>query len=271
MVRATLRRMPAVTPGGDAPVLSVVTVTWNAPEWAARLYASLAARTAEPYELIVVDNASGAETRALNVAEERAGRLRLVQNEENVLWAPACNQGLRLVDPRSRYVLLLNPDCEVLADDWVRRLAAVLERDPRVAVTGTALNWKRIGPVYGCVDGSVFFMRREAFDAVGLLDAERYPWNGAPYDWCARAFARGWIYRRCANEPPFLVHHGHKSVIASGEEHPWRRVDVAEMYVRAGLAPTRPHRAAVWLRRRLGPRWFFEPDAESSSRGGAPG
>jgi len=252
-------------PAGEPPLLSIVTVTWNAPEWVARLYASLAARTAEPYELIVVDNASDAPTRAVNAGEAAAGRARLVQNEENVLWAPACNQGLERVDRRSRYVLLLNPDCEILSDDWVRRLASVLDRDPRVAVTGTALNWKRIGPVFGCVDGSVFFMRRAAFDEIGPLDSGRYPWNGAPYDWCARAWARGWIYRRCANEPRFLVHHEHKSVDASGEEHPWRPVDVEEMYRRAGLVPTRPHRATVWMRdhvlRRAGHRWFFDPDA----------
>lgn len=253
MARATL---PAVS---EAPTLSIVTVTWNAPEYVRRLYDSLEARTRVPYELIAVDNASEEPTRAVNREYEAGGRLRLVQNEENRLWAHGCNQGLELCDPGSRYVLLLNPDCEILRDDWVERLAGVLEADPHVGVTGTALNWKRIGPVLGCVDGSVFFVRREAFDQVGLLDAERYPWNGGPYDWCARAWAQGWIYRRCANEPPFLVHHGHKSVDVSGEEHPWRRVDVEEMYRRAGLRPTRPHRWTVWLRRKLGVRFFFDP------------
>ena len=254
--------MPPVA-AGETPQLSIVTVTWNAPEWAARLSRSLPRRTPQPYELIVVDNDSGAAMRELNAAEAAAGRLRVIQNERNVLWAPACNQGLEQVHPGSRWVLLLNPDCEVLADDWVERLAAVLDRDPRVAVTGTALNWKRIGPVFGCVDGSVFFMRRAAFDQVGLLDAERFPWNGAPYDWCARAWACGWIYRRCRNEPPFLVHHEHKSVIESGEEHPWRRIDVEDVYRRAGLRPQRPHRLTVWWRDRFGPRWFFDPDAAS--------
>jgi GT2 family glycosyltransferase len=252
--------MPHVS-AGEAPLLSIVTVTWNAPEWAARLYRSLPAQTSEPYELIVVDNASDQPTRQLNAAEAAAGRMRVVQNEENLLWAPACNQGLEIVDPRSRYVLLLNPDCEILRSDWVAQLSSVLAADPRVAVTGTALNWKRIGPVFGCVDGSIFFMRREAFDEIGMLDAERYPWNGSPYDWCARAWARGWLYRRCANVPPFLVHHEHKSVVESGVEHPWRRIDVEEMYRRAGLVPRRPHRATLWLKRRSGLRRFFDPDA----------
>lgn len=244
-----------------APLVSIVTVTFDAPQYVRRMLDSVERRTREPYELIVVDNASGEPTRAVNRERAAAGRIRLVQNEDNPLWAKACNQGLALADPRSRYVLLLNPDCEVLSEDWIARLAAVLEADPKVAVTGIALNWKRIGPVFGCVDGQCFFMRREAFDEVGLLDAERYPWNGAPYDWCARAYAKGWIYRRCANEPPFLVHHGQKSVEASGRAHPWRPLDVEDMYRRAGLAPTRPHRICVWLRRRVGPSFFFEPTA----------
>jgi GT2 family glycosyltransferase len=244
-----------------APLLSIVTVTFNAPEYVRAFHESVERHTREPYELIVVDNASDAPTREINAARAAGGRARVIQNEENALWARACNQGLAVCDPGSRYVLLLNPDCEVLADDWVARLAAVLADDPKVAVTGIALNWKRIGPVFGCVDGQCFFMRREAFDQVGLLDADRYPWNGSPYDWCARAWAKGWIYRRCANDPPLLVHHGQKSVEASGEEHPWRRVDVEDMLRRAGVEPERPHRLGVWLRRRLGPPFFFEPRA----------
>jgi len=242
-----------------APLVSIVTVTFNAPDYVRRFHESVESRTHQPYELVVVDNDSGEPTRAVNRERAAAGRIRLVQNEDNPLWAKACNQGLALCDPRSKYVVLLNPDCEVLSDDWIARLAAVLEDDPKVGVAGIALNWKRIGPVFGCVDGQCFFMRRAALDAVGPLDAERYPWNGAPFDWCARAYAKGWIYRRAVNDPPFLVHHGHKSVEASGEAHPWRAVDVEEMVRRAGLVPTRPHRLSVWLRRRFGPPFFFEP------------
>jgi GT2 family glycosyltransferase len=252
-----------------APLCSIVTVTFNAPDYVRRFLDSIAARTRPRYELIVIDNASEAPTRALLAERAAAGKIRLVQNEDNPLWAKSCNQGLALCDPRSRYLLLLNPDCEALADDWIERLAAALEDDPKVGVVGIALNWKRIGPVFGAVDGQCFFMRREAFDAVGPLDAGRYPWNGAPFDWCARAFAKGWIYRRVANDPPFLVHHGHKSVAASGKEHPWRPVDVEEMYRRAGLAPTRPHRLSVWMRRRFGAPYFFEPRAPRARQGTA--
>ena len=243
------------------PLVSIVTVTFDAADYVRRFHDSVERRTREPYELVVVDNASGEATRAVNRERAAAGKIRLIQNEDNPLWAKACNQGLAACDPGSRYLLLLNPDCEVLRDDWVARLAAVLDDDPAVGVTGIALNWKRIGPVFGCVDGQCFFMRREAFDAIGPLDAERYPWNGAPYDWCARAFARGWTYRRAANDPAFLVHEGHKSVDASGKAHPWRPVDVEEMYRRAGLVPSRPHRLGTWLRRRFGPPFFFEPRA----------
>jgi GT2 family glycosyltransferase len=245
----------------QSPELSIVVVTWNAAPYVRRCVASLTEHTRVPFELIVVDNASQPETRSLLQQFERDGVLRLVQNEENVLWAPACNQGLAAISRASRHVLLLNPDCEILRPDWVDRMAAVLERDPTVAVTGTGLNWKRIGPVFGCVDGHCFFMRRAALDEIGLLDAERYPWNGAPYDWCARAFARNWIYRRCRNDPPFLVHHGHKSVDESADAHPWRRVDVEDMYRRAGLGPSRPHRLTLAVRRALGMRFFFDPDA----------
>lgn len=252
------------TPGprarSDEPVtVSIVTVTWNAPDYAARMIESVHARTRVPFELVVVDNASEAPTRAMLAAEASRGRIRLVQNEDNGLWAKGCNQGVRAAAPNSPYVLLLNPDCEILSDDWIDRMRAVLDADPRVAVTGPFLNWKRLGPTYGCVDGSVFFVRREALDQVGLLDDVRFPWNGSPYDWTARAFAKGWTYRRTANDPPFLVHHSHKSVEASGKEMPWNRVDVEDMIRRAGLRPERVHRLTAWVRRTIGPRYFFEP------------
>jgi GT2 family glycosyltransferase len=244
-----------------APLVSIVSVTFNAADYVRRLLDSVEEHTRETYELLVVDNASARDTRGLLEERAAAGKLRLIANAENVLWAKACNQGAAACDPRSRYLLLLNPDCEVLADDWTARLASVLEADPKVAVTGISLNWKRIGPVFGCVDGQCFFVRRDAWDEVGPFDAERFPWNGAPYDWCARAFAKGWIYRRCENAPPLLVHHGHKSVEATGRQMPWRPVDVEDMTRRAGLEPTRPHRATIWLRRRFGPPFFFEPRA----------
>lgn len=243
------------------PLVSIVTVTYEAAEYVRRFLDSVERRTRESYELVVVDNASGPQTRAVLGERAAAGKIRLLQNEDNRLWAAGCNQGLAACDARSRFVLLVNPDCEVLGDDWIARLAQVLDDDPRVGVTGIALNWKRIGPVFGCVDGQCFFVRREALDAVGPFDAGRFPWNGAPYDWCARAWAKGWTYRRCANDPPFLVHHGHKSVEATGEERPWRPVDVEDMYRRAGLTPTRPHRLTVWMRRTFGPPFFFEPRA----------
>lgn len=260
--------MPAPWPPPDdpgfstmplSPLVSIVSVTWNAPEYVARMIDSVHARTREPFELIVVDNASEAPTRTLLAEAARSRRLRLIQNEDNRLWARGCVQGAAAADPGARFLLLLNPDCEVLRDDWIARLRAVLDADPTVAATGPFLNWKRIGPTFGCVDGAAFFVRRDVWDDVGPFDAERYPWNGSPYDWCARAWGKGWIFRRCPNDPPFLVHHGHKSVEASGKEMPWDPVDVEDMIVRAGLVPTRPHRLTAWIRRTFGPRFFFDP------------
>jgi len=248
------------------PLVSILIVTYNAPEWAARCLDSVAAHTHEPREVDVVDNLSGEPTRRMLRERADRGEIRLHLHGANDLWAAGCNRALGLASPSSPLVLLLNPDCEVLRDDWIARMKAVLDRDPAVGSAGPFLNWKRVGPVFGSVDGSCMLLRRRALAEVGPLDAERYPWNGAPADWAARAYAKGWTYRRAPHEPPFLVHHGHKSQEDSGTPLPYRRVDHEEMARRAGLVPFRPRRLAAWWRRRFGPPFFFDPDAPVGAR-----
>ncbi len=102
--------------------LSVVIPSWNTAGLLRACLRHLYAADLPETEVIVVDNGS-ADGSADMVAREFP-RAELVRNAENLGFARACNQGLRLA--RGRYALLLNSDTEV-APDAVRRLLDFLE------------------------------------------------------------------------------------------------------------------------------------------------
>ncbi len=115
----------------DAPVLSVVVVSYETRAMTLACLASLAAETRTPHEAIVWDNAStDGSADAIAAAHPEA---RLIRSAENIGFARANNLAAR--EARGRWLLLLNPDTLVL-DGAVDRLVAAAERDPRPRIWG---------------------------------------------------------------------------------------------------------------------------------------
>src|SRR5262249_36823849 len=152
---------------------------------------------------------SRAETRAL-LARERD--LKLVLNPENRLWCAGINQAMQLADTGSRYLLLLNPDVEVLCDRWLETLIELIETGERIAVAGTTHCYSPAGPVHGWIDGCCFMVRHDVMRDLGYFDAARFPWSGAPPLWMIRAWKSGWRYRVVPRCHRLLVHHRHRSI-----------------------------------------------------------
>jgi N-acetylglucosaminyl-diphospho-decaprenol L-rhamnosyltransferase len=94
------------------------------------------------YEIVIIDNASGDDSLALVRASElarkltAAGRLRIIENSENLGFGQANNQAFGLTD--APLLLLLNPDTEVTAGS-IDRLIATVESDPRIGAAGPRL------------------------------------------------------------------------------------------------------------------------------------
>ncbi len=101
------------------PVLTSVIIV--AADSGATLEASVARVLASsaPFELIVADNAS--TDGAIERLQQRFAaddRLRILRNEKNLGFGPACNLAAR--QARGDMVLFLNPDCFIEADSIVR-------------------------------------------------------------------------------------------------------------------------------------------------------
>ncbi len=123
--------------------LSIIIVSWNVRELLRRCLQSIAAGMGGPpadsprsYEVIVVDNASQ-DTSAEMVRMEFPW-VRLVVNTENAGFTRANNQGLRLA--RGRYILLLNPDTEIVGDALPAMLT-YMDAHPNVGGLGPQLRF----------------------------------------------------------------------------------------------------------------------------------
>jgi N-acetylglucosaminyl-diphospho-decaprenol L-rhamnosyltransferase len=113
--------------------LSIVILNWNVRELLDRCLASL---RSDHYalEIIVVDNASHDDS--VTMVRAKYPQVTLIVNTGNRGFTGGNNQGIEA--SHGRYVLVLNPDTEVLADA-LDRLVRYLDDHPEVGVLGPQL------------------------------------------------------------------------------------------------------------------------------------
>ena len=128
--------------------LSIVIVNWNVRELLRRCLSSVYRATGASLkvEVIVVDNASSDGSAAM--VSEDFSQVRLIANEKNLGFTRGNNQAI--AQSRGRYVLLLNPDTEVV-DDALGTMVQYMDAHPQVGALGPQL----LNP-----DGSVQSSRR---------------------------------------------------------------------------------------------------------------
>lgn len=166
-------------------MLAIIIVSWNVRDLLDRcittVHASLAG-SGIAYRIVVVDNASTDGTSAM--LRTRHPDIDVIDAGRNLGFAGANNLALRRVFVQSgasvRYVLLLNPDTEVVGGA-IPALARYLEGHPDVAVAGPRLRYP---------DGTVQSSRRR-FPTPGVLF-----WESTPLEW--RWSHNPWVRRyRC--------------------------------------------------------------------------
>lgn len=120
------------TPDPRTVRVTVVVVTWRAPAPLDACLASLRAQTL-PHRVLVVDNASDAETQEVLA---RHPQVQVLRNTANLGFAGGADQGLRAAD--TEYVALLNDDA-VAEPGWLAALVQAADADPTTAAVTSLL------------------------------------------------------------------------------------------------------------------------------------
>ncbi len=219
------------------PRFSIIIPNWNGARWLSPCLDALRAQTDRDHEVIVVDNASMDESRAL--LAERYPEARVVALAHNQGFTGACNAGLRVAG--GEFLALLNNDTE--ADpNWVAEVVAAFGRHPGAGMIaskmllfdkrdtfhtagdifkrdGTPGNrgvWQKDtgqypeGEVFSANGGSAAY-RRGMLDRIGLLDDDFF-FSCEDVDLAWRAQLAGW---RAIYAPKAVVYH-HLSASGGG-------------------------------------------------------
>nr|HID14311.1 glycosyltransferase family 2 protein [Anaerolineae bacterium] len=117
--------------------LSIVIVNWNVCDLLRRCLHSILSSGQQPatsIEIIVVDN--GSTDGSVEMVRAEFPGVRLIANADNRGFPAANNQGIAAA--RGRYVLLLNPDTEVVGDA-LATMVAFADAHPDVGIVGPQL------------------------------------------------------------------------------------------------------------------------------------
>jgi GT2 family glycosyltransferase len=206
--------------------LSIIIVNWNAGAYLLQCLESVLHNgDKDSWEVIVIDN--GSQDGSAAEVKRRFPTVQLIENEENLGFARATNQGLR--GARGRYLLPLNPDTQ-LKGEGLKELFSFMDSSPEAGMAGAQLlnadgskqnsianfpslatellnksflRWffpktfpgkerDTLEPMeVDSVIGACMMVRRQAMEQVGLLDEDYFLFLEET-DWCYRMKKAGW-------------------------------------------------------------------------------
>lgn len=218
--------------------LSIIIVNWNTKDLLKQCLTSLDENLTElPHEIYVVDN--GSTDGSTVMVRSEFPQVNLIENGKNLGFAQANNIAMRAA--LGRFFLLLNSDT-LVKKGAIEGLLKTMENNPSIGIAGLQLlngdgtlqnsicsfpsllteltnksllrflfpakypgkEHKITTPIeVDAIIGSCMLVRREAVDAVGLLD-EDYFFFFEETDWCARMQRAGW---KVVFDPRYSIFH----------------------------------------------------------------
>ncbi len=115
--------------------LAIILVSWNTWDYLEKCLASLYRYYDKPEtEVWVIDN--GSRDGSVDMVRKKFAQVHLICNHKNIGFAAACNQGIKASS--SKYILLLNSDCE-LNTNCIDPILMGMEKDRHIGVAGAVL------------------------------------------------------------------------------------------------------------------------------------
>jgi GT2 family glycosyltransferase len=112
--------------------LSIITVSYNTRDMLDHCLSTVLINKVNlELEIFVIDNAS--TDGSVQMVRKKYPTVNLIENSENIGFAAACNQAIRLVN--TEYILLLNPDV-IISEDTLEKMINHMEKHKRVGITG---------------------------------------------------------------------------------------------------------------------------------------
>lgn len=248
-----IRRRGVPPPAPRRFPASLIIPCWNGWPYTRECLSSVRRWTAEPYEVLLVDNGSGDGT-AAKAAALGDPHLRVIRNASNRGFAAAINQGMEAA--RGAHLVWLNNDT-IVTPGWLDRLVAASERAPWVGAVGPCtgeinglqkvpapyrdlsslpqfaearalMNAGRVTHAHRLA-GFCFLVKREAVRRVGLLDENFGQGCYEDFDYCLRLRQAG--YELLVAEDVFIHHHGHKTFEGNGVSSARARAVNREIFI----------------------------------------
>lgn len=117
------------------PRVSILIPNWNGARFLPTCLSALQQQTFHDFEIVVVDNASTDESRALIARDFQ--NVRVLALDANYFFAGAINRGIRAT--QSEIVVLLNNDTEA-EPTWLEELIRALDAHPRAGMAASKLH-----------------------------------------------------------------------------------------------------------------------------------
>jgi GT2 family glycosyltransferase len=198
---------------GTSEQVSVIVVHRDRPEFLNICLQSIYAMSnLNNYETIVVDNASGQETQDyLDVLQEEG--VKVIRNKENEYWSKACNQGVAMADPHSRYLVFLHADTVILDPSWIDIMVNISE------ARGAGIVGRALGQYYikkqkvDFIQEWCMLVTRQCWNDIGPWP-EELPLVGMSFIMTLRAQMKGHQPQATGNN---IVHHYQSLCIDASE------------------------------------------------------
>ena len=231
----------------NLPLVSIVIPTYNHAAYLAEAVQSVLAQGYPNTELIVLDDGSTDDTRAVL---ERYGNRFYWETQENMGQAETLNKGWRM--SKGGILAYLSPD-DILAPNAVSTSVKHLLKDPNVVMTycdydlidadsvfvrrvrAPDFNYRDVVVRFVCPPGPGAFFLRSAFEAAG-------PWDGAlrqipDYEFWLRLGLQGRALKIPEVLASFRVHGGSQTFAEADEKKSEEYVDVISAYYRSRRVP----------------------------------